>query len=93
MELKTADHETLLAALDALGLRYTEAKNVLTIQTPNAGTMTIKNGKAEFYNEGCQQWINKLKQVYSLKTVERIAKRFKFTTTVKDDNKLVLRRY
>lgn len=92
VDLKAADQATLHAALEALGLTFTESKNALSIITP-AGPITVRGGQAEFYNDGCQSWVNKIKQAYSLKTVERIAKRFKFSVTPKEGNKLVLRRY
>ena len=90
--MKAADKETLHAALQALGLQFTESGNTLNIQTP-AGSITVRDGKAEFLNRGCQAWVNKIKQGYSFKTVERIAKRFKFTVSAKPGNKLTLRRY
>jgi hypothetical protein len=92
VDLKVADSDTLHDALKALGLKFTERNGILTIQTPD-GNITVKDGKAEFYNDECQAWVNKLKQAYSIKTVERIAKRFKFNIITKPGNKLVLRRY
>lgn len=92
MDLKAADAATLTDALLALGLKHSQTREGLVVQTPS-GNITIKDGKAEFYNKGCQDWVNKIKQAYSVKTVERISKRFKFTVTVKPGNKMVLRRY
>lgn len=92
MDLNAADHDTLLEALKSLGLQYTEHKDFITIRTKD-GTITVRDGIAEFTNEKCQQWVNKIKQAYSLKTVEKIAKRYKFTITAKPGNKFTLRRY
>jgi hypothetical protein len=93
VDLKAADHDTLKDALDALGLKYVVRGGEMTIQTPS-GRITVKDGKAEFDEDsGCQDWVNKIKQAYSVKTVERIAKRFKFSITTKPGNKMILRRY
>jgi hypothetical protein len=92
VDLKAADRTTLDAALQALGLKYTERNGEITIQTPS-GRITVRNGQAEFTNSDCQSWVNKIKQAYSVKTVERISKRFKFNITTKPGNKMILRRY
>jgi len=92
VDLQVADHDTLKAALESLGLKYREEGKSWVITTP-AGEITIANGKAQCYDSGCQKWANKIKQSYSLKTIERISKKFKFNITTKPSNKLVLRRY
>jgi hypothetical protein len=82
----------LHSALQALGLDFTKTREGLRISTPS-GPITLRDGKAEFYNSDCQNWVNKIKQTYSQKTVEKLAKRYKFTVVAKPGNKLILRRY
>ncbi len=91
VDLKAADKETLSAALSALGLSFVEANGEIAVYTP-AGTIRIKNGVATLTN-AAQTWLNKIKRMYSVKTVEKVAKKYKFTVTEKANSQLVLRRY
>lgn len=91
VDLKAADKETLEEALKSLNLKYHYSGTTLHIQTP-AGSIEVNNGVAEL-REGTQGWLNKIKQAYSLKTIEKIAKRYKFTISTKGDNKIIARRY
>lgn len=92
VDLKIANTDTLLAALKALGLTYIVEDDGIEIKTP-AGNITLSDGKAVFSEESCQAWVNKIKQAYSIKTIEQIAKKYKFTISAKPGNKMTLRRY
>ncbi len=92
VDLKVADHDMLLDAIKALGLKYRVIGDSIEVDTP-AGQLTISNGTAQFSNSSVQQWVNKIKQAYSFKTVEKVSKKYKFTLTTKGENKIVLRRY
>jgi hypothetical protein len=84
--------DLLQDAIRALGLTFRKVGNRIEIDTPQ-GRITIQDGKATFTNRSCQQWVNKIKQAYSFKTVERVAKKYKFNLIAKSENQIVLRRY
>lgn len=91
VDLKAANKDLLHSALQSLGLTYKETSRGLVITTPN-GDIVIKNDKADL-SANNQDWLNKIKQAYSIKTVEYLARKYKFTVTRQGDNKLTLRRY
>jgi hypothetical protein len=92
VDIAAANKDLLEEAIKALGLAYTRNGESFTITTPS-GRITIEDGKATFSNAACQQWVNKMKQAYSFKTIEYVAKKYKFTMTTKPGNQITLRRY
>jgi len=91
VDLKAADHDMLLEAITAAGMTYNVVGKKIEVKTP-IGQITITDGKATFVNPNCQIWLNKLKQSYSLKSIEQIAKKYKFNI-IQKDNKITLRKY
>ena len=91
VEISVANKDLLDEALKALGLTFNRNGEVLTIHTPS-GTITICNGKAEL-EERSMPWLNKIKRTYSVKTVELVAKKYKFNINVKPNNRIILRKY
>lgn len=92
LELKTANKDLLHAAIKSLGFTITEIKNGIIVHTPQ-GDITIANGTATSTMRNAEDWINKVKQAYSMQTIEYVAKKYKFTVTEKPGNKITMRRY
>ena len=91
VEIKTADHDLLKQALEALNLEYSYDNGVLTVYTPS-GNITISKQTAQL-NSNSQLWLNKIKQMYSIKTIEHLAKKYKCTVVHHGNNEFTLRRY
>lgn len=86
-----ANKDLLEQALKSLGLAYSIKNENIAIYTP-AGTISIENGKATL-PDNAQEWLNRIKRAYSMKNIELVAKKYKFSITTKADGKLILRRY
>ena len=91
VEISVANKDLLEQALTALGLKWTAVRDGITIHTPG-GNITIVNGKATL-EDRAMPWLNKVKRMYSVKTIELVSKKYKFNLTTKSDNKMVLRKY
>lgn len=91
INITAADRDLLKQAIEALGLRFTENKSGLFIQTPN-GQITIIGDKATL-DPTSQGWLNKIKQSYSRQVLEKVSKKYRFTLTNKGENKITMRRY
>lgn len=82
----------LKEAIEALGLTYSvHANGDISVNT-TAGRILIKTDSAEL-NKDAQSIFNKIKQSYASAAIKAVAKKYKFTTSVKENNKIVLRRY
>lgn len=90
VELQTADKESLLDAIESLHLPFTINGNQTIIQTPN-GNIIITDGKATL-PQAAQVNLNQIKRAYSTKIVQRLAHKYKFIITNKE-NKTILRKY
>ncbi len=91
VDFKVADKTLLEEALKSLKLKYRIDGNRIIIFTP-AGNIVIVDGKAQL-SEAAQPYLNQIKRAFSIKAIERVAKKYKFTTTTKPGNQYVLRRY
>ncbi len=91
IDFNATNKSILEAALTSLGYQFYYTNNQMHIKTPN-GEIIIANGKATM-NQTLQDTLNNIKQAYSKKTIEQVARKYKFTMTNRDNNKIILRRY